>query len=48
LRGCTKSADCPTECIFVDPIADLAVLGAPDNQALDEEALAWDDLRPSR
>jgi hypothetical protein len=34
------------ECLFVDPIADLAVLGAPDNQGMcDEnkqyEALTW-------
>jgi len=30
--------------VFVDPIAVLAVLGAPNNQALQEKALAWDDL----
>jgi hypothetical protein len=30
--------------VCVDPIADLAVLGAPDNQARHEKALAWDDL----
>jgi hypothetical protein len=26
------------ECVFVDPIADIAVLGGPDNQALYDEA----------
>ena len=32
------------ECVFVDPIADIAVLGAPDVQALWEEAEAYDAL----
>jgi hypothetical protein len=31
-------------CLFVDPIADIAVLGPPDNQALSEEADAYDRL----
>jgi hypothetical protein len=26
------------ECLFVDPIADIAVLGCPDNEELDEQA----------
>jgi hypothetical protein len=33
-----------TECIFVDPMADIAVLGQPDNQELSEEADAYDVL----
>ena len=32
------------ECLFVDPIADIAVLGSPDNQALSEEAEAYEAL----
>jgi hypothetical protein len=32
------------ECLFVDPISDLAVLGQPDNQALYEEADSYDAL----
>lgn len=28
------------ECLFVDPIGDVAVLGAPDNQAIPDE---WED-----
>lgn len=32
------------ECVFVDPIADLAVFGEPDNQELVEEAEAFCDL----
>ncbi len=32
------------ECIFVDPIADIAVLAQPDNQELSEEAEAYDQL----
>ena len=32
------------ECLFADPVADLAVLGSPDNQALYEEAEAFEDL----
>jgi hypothetical protein len=31
-------------CPFADPIADIAVLGQPDNQALSEEADAYDRL----
>ena len=30
------------ECVFVDPIADVAVLGTPDNQGFDKEAEAYD------
>jgi hypothetical protein len=32
------------ECVFVDPIADVAVLGGPDNQKLGEEAEAYEAL----
>jgi Trypsin-like peptidase domain len=32
------------ECLFVDPIADIAVLGTPDNQALHDEAEAYQKL----
>jgi hypothetical protein len=34
-------------CLFVDPIADIAVLGQPDNQALFDEAAAFDALMDS-
>ena len=33
-----------TECIFVDPVADIAVLAEPDNQALCDEADAYNKL----
>ena len=39
-----READVWTECMFADPIADIAVLGAPDYQALFEEAEAYDEL----
>ena len=32
------------ECLFVDPIADIAVLGRPDDQAFPVEFLAYDEL----
>ena len=32
------------ECLFVDPVADIAVLGQPDNQELSDEADAYDEL----
>jgi hypothetical protein len=32
------------ECLFADPVADLAVLSAPDNQALSAEADAYEQL----
>jgi hypothetical protein len=35
------------ECLFVDPIADIAVLGAPDNQVLGEEADPYEALLES-
>jgi hypothetical protein len=33
-----------TECMFVDPVSDVAVLGQPDNQELWEQADAYDKL----
>jgi hypothetical protein len=32
------------ECLFVDPVADIAVLGSPDNQMLSDEAEAYEAL----
>jgi hypothetical protein len=32
------------ECLFADPIADIAVLGTPDNQELYEQAMAYEEL----
>jgi hypothetical protein len=32
------------QCIFVDPVADIAVLGQPDDQALSDEADAYNAL----
>jgi Trypsin-like peptidase domain len=32
------------ECLFVDPVADIAVLGTPDTQELPDEADAYDKL----
>ena len=32
------------ECLFVDPIADIAVLGSPDDQSLFDEAAAYQTL----
>lgn len=31
-------------CLFADPVADIAVLGSPDDQELSDEARAYDDL----
>ncbi len=39
-----KPASLWVECLFVDPIADLAVLGPPDNQELYHEAIEWDEF----
>jgi hypothetical protein len=35
------------ECLFFDPIADIAVLGSPDNQELDAQAEAYAELTES-
>jgi hypothetical protein len=32
------------ECLFADPVADIAALGQPDNQALSDQAHAYDAL----
>jgi hypothetical protein len=42
LRG--ERPSIAAECLFADPIADIAVLGTPDNQALPDEADAFDQL----
>jgi hypothetical protein len=34
-----------TECLFVDPVADIAVLGPPDNQVWWDEAQAFEPIR---
>jgi hypothetical protein len=39
-----KRPQVPAECVFIDPIADIAVLGSPDDQGLWEEAEAYDAL----
>ena len=36
------------ECLFADPIADIAVLGMPDDQALPDEANSYNRLLASR
>ena len=48
-RGLVGRLDEPTpkvwaECEFADPVADIAVLAKPDDQALREEANAYDEL----
>ena len=40
--GDEPSVSC--ECVFVNPVADIAVLGAPDGQELYDEARAYDTL----
>jgi hypothetical protein len=32
------------ECVFANPVGDLALLSSPDNQELDEEADAYETL----
>ena len=44
LARLNNSPSIPAECFFVDPVADLAVLGSPDNQVFFDEADAFDDL----
>jgi hypothetical protein len=36
------------ECLFADPVADIAVLGSPDNQMLWEQAQAYEALSRAR
>lgn len=43
----TLDTDAPTvaaECLFADPVADIAVLGPPDNQEFGEEADGFEEL----
>jgi Trypsin-like peptidase domain len=42
----SEAAVC-AECLFADPIADIAVLGCPDNQELWNEAEAYESLTES-
>jgi hypothetical protein len=42
-----EELDVWAECLFVDPIADIAVLGCPDNQELSDEAEAYEALTES-
>jgi len=37
-----------SECLFADPIADIAVLGPPDGQALTDQAEAYEALMAAR
>jgi hypothetical protein len=46
IRGATP--DVWAECLFADPIADIAILGQPDNQALPREAESYNRLLESR
>src|ERR1700734_3010387 len=32
------------ECLFADPVADIAILGRPDNQAASDRAAEYDEL----
>ena len=36
------------ECLFVDPVTDIAVLGSPDNQSLPDEAEAYERFAEAR
>lgn len=36
------------ECLFVDPVGDIALLGSPDQQALPEQGEAWEALIDAR
>jgi hypothetical protein len=44
LRRLTGKRTAWAQCLFVDPVVDIAVLGQPDNQALCDEADAYDRL----
>jgi hypothetical protein len=33
-----------TECLFVDPVSDIAVLGKPDTQSLSDECEAYEEF----
>ena len=40
----SKRRSITAECLFVDPVSDLAVFGAPDSQELSEEHTAYEHL----
>ena len=42
--GSARKLAVAAECLFVDPVSDLSVLGPPDNQVFDEESDAYDAL----
>ena len=42
--GSARKPAVAAECLFVDPVSDLAVLGPPDNQVFDEESDDYDAL----
>jgi len=39
-----KQAEVSAECLFVDPVADIAVLGCPDERELSSEAAEYEQL----
>ncbi len=39
-----RKPEVSTECLFADPVADIAVLGEPDDQVLYEQAAAYNKL----
>jgi hypothetical protein len=41
LAPCGEKPSIIAECLFVDPVTDIAVLGSPDNQSLPDEAEAY-------
>jgi len=41
---CESKPSIATQCVFVDPVADIAVLGRPDGKEQGEEADAFDEL----
>ena len=44
LGGLQEQPSVAAECLFVDPVADIAVLGEPDNQLLTEAWEAYDEM----
>jgi hypothetical protein len=48
LGGLDVAAEVSAECLFVDPVADVAVLCAPDSQALSEERERFETFVSSR
>ncbi len=41
---CESAPKVWAECLFADPVGDIAVLGSPDNQALYDEAIVYETL----